>query len=163
MRLLASIFLGILLSSFSVSAQEVPLIKTEQLLAWKNSTADSTYVINFWATWCAPCVKELPYFDSLQTTHADQNLEVILVSTDFKRNLENRVKPFVKDRKIISTVVFIDESNPNNFIDLVSPEWSGAIPATLIVSGKTGKSVFHEGELDYEALITLVKEVNQKP
>ncbi|MEZ4921426.1 MAG: TlpA disulfide reductase family protein [Saprospiraceae bacterium] len=151
--------------SFSVSsllAQDVALIKKEQLFAWKNTTADSIYVVNFWATWCAPCVKELPAFDSLQQAYAELPLQVILVSTDFRKNLESKVLPFVEKKQIQSTVVFMDERNPNDYIDLLNPEWSGAIPATFIFSGKNKKTAFHEGDLSYKELEDLLLETIQE-
>lgn len=143
---------------FSLSAQDIPFIKAEQITAWKNADTDTLYVLNFWATWCAPCVEELPAFEKLNKNYADKKVKVILISTDFKRNVEPKVKPFVKKRKLESTVVFMNESNPNNYIDLVDTTWSGAIPATLIVSKKKNVSRFFEKKLTYAELEAAVKE-----
>lgn len=98
---------------------------------------EKTLVINFWATWCVPCVKELPYFEEATAYYDKKDVEVILVSLDFDTQLETRVKPFIADRDIQSTVIVLDDPDANSWIDKVSPAWSGAIPATLIKKGDT--------------------------
>lgn len=105
---------------------------------------DTTYVINFWATWCKPCVKELPYFEELNAAYAKEKVKVILVSLDFAEQLDSKVIPFIKDRKLQSEVVLLDDQRANKWIDRVSPEWSGAIPITLIY--KADQRAFYEKE-----------------
>jgi len=99
--------------------------------------SDTLHVINFWATWCAPCVKELPYFEELTRESAERPLHVTLVSLDFHKQLESRLLPFLEDRKITSRVVVLDDPDANSWIDRVDPSWSGAIPATLFLRGST--------------------------
>lgn len=137
---------------WNLPAQDIPFIKTAQLQQWLSADSDTVYVLNFWATWCGPCVAELPEFEKLNEKYAAQKVKVVLVSTDFKRNVETKLKPFVKRKNLRSQVVFMDESNPNVWVDLVSPEWSGAIPATLMVSTRKGKRLFFEKQLRFEEL-----------
>ena len=92
---------------------------------------DTTYVINFWATWCKPCVKELPYFEQLTKKYTGSKVKVVLVSLDFPKQLESKLVPFVKKHELKSTVVALLDGKYNDWIDKVSKEWSGAIPATL--------------------------------
>lgn len=115
------------------------------------SADDKVKVINFWATWCAPCVKELPFIDSLRNTYSPDEVEVLLVSLDFPDELA-KVNTFLQRKKIGSTVWLLDESDPNLFIDKVDPSWSGAIPATLLIRNSTDKRTFLEGELTKEEL-----------
>ena len=68
----------------NLSAQEIPFIKTAQLEQWLNADTDTVYVLNFWATWCGPCVAELPEFEKLNEKYAAQKVKVVLISTDFK-------------------------------------------------------------------------------
>jgi thiol-disulfide isomerase/thioredoxin len=140
-----------------LSAQDIPFIKAAQIDAWKQADTDTVRVINFWATWCAPCVAELPSFEKLNKEYASRKVEVILVSNDFKKQVETKVKLFVAKKKLKSRVVFMDESNPNNWIDRVSPDWSGAIPATLIIAKRKNQYLFFEKQLTYEELEAAVR------
>ena len=150
------------LAGFGLSAQNIPFIKAEQIGRWKNADSDTVYVLNFWATWCAPCVEELPSFEKLNKAYAGKPVKVVLINTDFKRNMESGVKPFVKKKKLKSQVVFMDESNPNNFINTVDSSWSGAIPATLVWSKQNNTAQFFEKKLTYEELDAAVKQGLQK-
>jgi len=138
-------------------SQGIPMIQTDQLTYWKNNTSDTVYVLNFWATWCGPCVAELPEFEKLNENYKDKNVQVVLISTDFKRNLENEVKSFVEEKKLKSRVVFLNEPRANDYINLVNPDWSGAIPATLIIANNKGYQRFFEKKLSYEELEAAVK------
>ena len=141
----------------ALSAQNIPFIKADQITRWKTADTDTLYVLNFWATWCGPCVEELPSFEKLNQAYSGQKVKVVLISTDFKRNVEKSVKPFVQRKNLKSEVVFIDEPNPNNYVNLVDTTWSGAIPATLIVSKRKSVSLFFEKKLTYEELEAAVK------
>jgi thiol-disulfide isomerase/thioredoxin len=134
------------------TAQTIPFIKRDQIVRWKTAKSDSIIVINFWATWCAPCVAELPAFEKLNKKYKAKNVAVVLVSTDFKKQVESKLAPFVKKKKLKSQVVFMDEATPNHWVNMVSTDWSGAIPATLMVSQKTGKYLFFEKQLNYSEL-----------
>jgi thiol-disulfide isomerase/thioredoxin len=115
---------------------------------------DSVYVVNFWATWCAPCVKEIPYFEKLNETYKDQKVKVLLVSLDFRKNLESALIPFINRRGIKSEVILLSDPDSNSWINKVDKNWTGAIPATLIYT-KTERS-FYEKELTYNELDSLL-------
>ncbi|KRD61111.1 redoxin [Flavobacterium sp. Root935] len=148
-----------LISIFSVSAysQNVKLLNINQLNERIINGKDSTYVVNFWATWCAPCIKELPHFEKLKAEHKSDKLAVLLVSLDFKSKLESNVIPFVKRKNLKNEVFLLNESSPQEFIDRIDPSWSGSIPATLFI--KNDKRKFVETEFTYEQLLTEYKKL----
>jgi thiol-disulfide isomerase/thioredoxin len=100
------------------------------------SYSDTVYVVNFWATWCKPCVQELPAFDSLSTVIKNHKVKILLVSLDFAEDLTPRVNPFLIRNKIRTECVLLDEVNGNDFINKIAQSWSGAIPATYLKYGK---------------------------
>jgi len=154
-RILFFSFIWILNFQQSIHAQEVPLLmwpQMEQLLSKQN---DTTYVVNFWATWCRPCVAELPYFEQLNNNFKSEKLKVILVSLDFETELEQRVKPFLSKKGIQSDVYLLNEPDANTWINKVSPQWSGAIPATVIY--RNNDYSFYEKSFHYQELDSLVK------
>lgn len=122
---------------------------------------DTTYVINFWATWCKPCVQELPYFEQLHTAYDGKKVKVILVSLDFSRQLESKLLPFVQERQLKPEVIALIDSDYNAWIDRISPDWSGAIPVTIVRKGQQ-KKVLLEELPDYEMLDQLVKSFVQQ-
>lgn len=113
-------------------------------------------MVNFWATWCAPCVKELPYFEDLNTQYKNEQVEVILVSLDFPKTYETSLKPFLKEKKLQTKVVALDDANFNSWIPQVHPDWFGAIPATLIYNREKRK--FFEKSFTYKELENEVKQ-----
>lgn len=115
-----------------------------------NKKDGRVYVINFWATWCAPCVKELPYFETLNKEYQSKNVEVILVSLDFPKQYEKKLKPFIVNKNLKSRVVALNDVDSNTWIPKVNKDWSGAIPATLIY--KNDKRAFYEKSFNLEEL-----------
>ena len=118
---------------------------------------DTTYVVNFWATWCKPCIKELPYFERLGSEYKAQNVKVVLVTLDFPEYLTNRVIPFMDEYELQSEVIMLDDPVANTWINKVSEAWSGAIPATLIFNSEQRK--FYEQQFTYEQLEEEVKSI----
>ena len=117
---------------------------------------DTLYVFNFWATWCAPCVEEMPYFETLHEKTAGKKVKVCLVSLDFKKDLDRKLRPFLAEKKLQATVLMLADGRYNDWIDRVSPEWSGAIPATLLL--KEGKRAFYgEQFADYDDLTNWIQ------
>jgi len=152
-------FLLTLFVSFSLLAksQTVPVIGLTDLDSRLAKGKDTTYVVNFWATWCGPCVKELPYFEALEKANKGKAFKVLLVSLDFANQLESKVVPFVKKKELVSEVVLMDEARPNKWIPQVSEKWTGALPATLFVNAQKKTRHFHEGSFengDIEKLLT---------
>lgn len=111
---------------------------------------DKLYVVNFWATWCAPCIKELPYFEQLGTEMAEEGVEVILVNLDMPRMWKSHMVPFINEQQLKSQVVVLDDPKQNDWIPRVSGEWGGGIPATLIYNEE--KRAFYEAPFTYESL-----------
>lgn len=126
-------------------------------LAFLQQKDDKIYVLNFWATWCKPCIKELPAFEQLNAEYKDKNVEVVLVSLDFPQKLESAVVPFINKKGLKSKVVLLDDDDSNRWIPLVDETWSGAIPVTLMV--KNGERKFYERPFTFEELETELKTI----
>lgn len=135
-RLRLLIFIAGFFLSFSVTnAQVAPSIKTynfDEFSHWLERDSDSLYVVNFWATWCAPCVKEIPDFEKLYAKYKTDKVKLLFVSLDFPNQLETRVIPFIDRMDMKGQVVLLDDTRANRWIPLVDEDWTGAIPATLI-------------------------------
>lgn len=121
-----------------------------------NYKNDTIYVINFWATWCQPCVEEIPYFEQLPAAFPNKAIKVILVSLDFPNQIKNRVIPFIQKHQLKSEVILLADPDQNGWIPKVNEDWSGIIPVTL--SYNKEKNTFREGQFkDLEDLKHFLK------
>lgn len=154
-----TLFILFLLAGTTSLAQKIQLINIDQLEKRIDAGRDTIYIINLWATWCAPCIKELPYFDKLQQEHKNEKLKVLLVSVDFISQLEKTVQPFIDKIKPVSETYLLNETEQQEYIERIDANWSGSIPATLVIQGS--KRRFIESELDYEALLKLYQTIKQ--
>ena len=145
------LFAIFLLSMQAVVAQQVHLITADNLNNRINKGQDTTFVINFWATWCVPCIKELPDFEKFDQKFKAEKLKVLLISLDFKSDLTSSVVPFIKKRNIKSEVLLLDEKDQQVFINKIDSGWSGTIPATLFIKNITRK--FFEKNFTFEELL----------
>lgn len=142
----------------AASAQSAELVKLDGLQQRVQTDKSQIQVINFWATWCAPCLKELPLFERLNADRKD--VKVVLVSMDMDLDPDpEKVRKFVGRKKIQSEVLILNERNPNQWIEKIDKSWSGALPATLILNNRNGKRKFVERELHDGDLEKLIAEV----
>ena len=134
-KILFILFLGI---SFNIFAQEKTnepkAISMDELKSIIGQNDDKLYVINFWATWCKPCIDELPGFMAVHEQYKDNpNFKMILVSLDHKRQLNTKVKRFIAKNNIEAEVLLLDESrHASEWMPEIEQTWVGAIPATFL-------------------------------
>jgi len=151
MRILFFIGLLIIIHLYSYG-QEVEIIEFQKLDQMIHQDYSRVKVFNFWATWCKPCIEELPYFEQVQKENP-KLVKVNLISLDFPSQIESKLIPFLIKYEIQSEVKLLDETDFNAFINIIDERWSGALPATLIVARESGEKYFYEkqfkkGELD---------------
>ena len=145
-----ALYLVILILFFGCGKQ-VKTYNYDSLAPLLNKKGDKTYIVNFWATWCKPCVDELPAFEKINENFKDKNVEVLLVSLDFPNQVESQLLPFIKERNIKSEVVLFDDPNQNVWINKIDSTWTGALPATIIYT--KDKRAFYEQSFDYDLLL----------
>lgn len=140
------IFLLVYVPTSAQNQQEkhdIAVVNFEELEEMLPQSEDQTVYVNFWATWCKPCIKEMPYFNEFSRKYAgDESVRVILVSLDLPVHLESRLIPFIEKRNLHPEVILLDDPDANSWIDKVHPSWSGAIPGTLVYKG--GDKKFYE-------------------
>lgn len=145
-----------LLTGWQLYSQEINRVKitdVEKIIA----ESKTPLIINLWATWCVPCIEELPYFLKEAKEHEKEGLKLLLVSLDFKEAYPGKMQQFISKRKITAPVLWLDETNADYFCPKIDPKWSGAIPATLFVNHKTGYRRFVEAQIPHDQL---KKEIN---
>lgn len=160
LRYTALFLLFISLIFTEVRAQNYEVIKFDELDKMIHEESDQMKVFNFWATWCRPCIKELPLFEKLNEKYDD--VEVLLISFDFPDQAKDKLSSFIEKRGLRSKVYWLDETDFNAFIDKIDPSWSGALPATLVVSGQTTTKYFYEKSFEQGELESTILNIKQK-
>jgi thiol-disulfide isomerase/thioredoxin len=151
----------ILLTSIRVheaGAQKIEQIRIDGLERILNSRENKLLVVNFWATWCPPCVMELPDFEKVAGEFDRSKVRFILVSLDFPSQIETQLKPFLEKNKITLDVTVMMDTDYNSWIDKVDPQWQGNIPSTLFLNNQRKSRYFHSGELDESGLRKLINQ-----
>lgn len=144
--------------SFSARAQEIPAWKLADLQTVMDTT-QGPVIINFWATFCKPCIAELPYFQAAANRYKASGVKLIMVSLDVKEAYPKAIASFAGKRKLTSPVVFLDETESDRFIPAVDSTWSGAIPASLFLNKAKNYRHFVEEELSPSKLEAEIKKM----
>jgi len=135
--------------------QQIEIYNADKLMK-RASSKDSIYIISFFATWCGPCVKEIPMFNKLQQRYANKPVKIFLVSVDFKNDFPGKVEKFIKKKKLLPEVVWFSETNANEFIPKIEDSWQGSIPATLVLQPGQYFRQFWEGMIEEEQVQNVV-------
>jgi thiol-disulfide isomerase/thioredoxin len=134
--------------AFGQAIRSVKITELEKIIA----ESKTPLIVNLWATWCKPCVEEIPYFQQEAAAHKPDSVQLILVSLDFKEAYPAAISRFAGKMKITANIVWLNETNADYFCPKIDPKWSGAIPATLFINNKNGYRKFAEQQLSHGEL-----------
>lgn len=141
--------LAALLVASGGATQEISRVKITDL---QNIISESKtpLVITFWATFCLPCIEEIPYFQAEIKKHKKDSVRLLLVSLDMEEFYPSRIRTFAVKQKFTAPILWLDESNADYFCPKIDPAWSGAIPATLFINNVNGYRKFIEDQISEE-------------
>jgi thiol-disulfide isomerase/thioredoxin len=144
------------LGTVETDGQKLTQIRVPELEKILSADEDRLFVINFWATWCPPCVKELPHFQKVAKEYNKDKVSFLLVSLDFPSQIDSHLRPFLKKNNIALDVALMMDTDPNEWIDKVEPSWQGNIPVTLMLNNSRKIRKFHSGDLDETELRNMI-------
>lgn len=142
------------------NSQEIKTYSFNELEPIFHYQNDTTYVINFWAMWCKPCVEELPEFEDIRKDYSNKKVKMILVSLDFGKNVDERLQTFLTRKKINAKVVILDDPDSDSWIGKVDEKWDGALPATVIYKKKKRK--VYTRQISYSELAKSIDNINNQ-
>ena len=134
----------------NVCAQDVKIVDFMTLEKSFSATNDTTYIVHFFATWCSPCLKEIPNFIKLDKENKTTKKKVIFVSLDSVKD-KHLLEKLALDQGFTSSIFLLETSTSYDWITKINKNWTGALPATLIVNKKRK---FIEGPTDFNKFIT---------
>ncbi len=142
-----------------VFSQELRLVNIDEVISEMQKQDDTTRVLNLWATWCAPCVKELPYFEEVnQSLKGNEKTKIILLAVE---DTEKKVLAHISKNQMQATVWFLNEKDANYWIPKINEDWGGEIPITLVRNTLLNKEAFHSGELNKEDLLEMIRKASE--
>jgi thiol-disulfide isomerase/thioredoxin len=131
-------------SATNIYCQEIKKMKITELETYIRQS-DHPLIINFWATFCVPCVKEIPAFQS--AIEKNKDVELLLVSLDLPSYYPQKISSFAKEKNFNASIAWLNETNADYFCPKIDKKWSGAIPSSLFVNNKTKFRLFFEREM----------------
>lgn len=96
-------------------------------------TTSGALIVNFWASWCGPCIREIPWFDSI-ISQTQLPVKLLLVSLDFAAHYPKKLSDFVRKQGYKGEVVFLNELSSKYYISVINKSWTGEIPASIFVN-----------------------------
>ncbi len=155
-------FLTALLISFTLCQAAAPttLVRVDETTYPKTVALKKGKVllVNFWATWCEPCRKEVPELSKMYTALKGKGFELMTISADEPED-EKAAIAFLAKAGIGDPAYRKQAKNDDKFISGIDAEWSGALPA-LILYDKSGKKVkVWIGETDLKQIEVEIKKL----
>ena len=141
-----------------VNSQSIPKWKITDLEEYI-AKSDTPVIVNFWATYCVPCIKEIPYFQEVVKQYEEKGVKLLLVSLDFRESFPDKISSFADKRKFTSPIVWLDETDADYFCPKVDSTWSGVMPATLFINNKKGHRSFFEEEMTKEEFESEIRKI----
>jgi thiol-disulfide isomerase/thioredoxin len=142
----------------NLNGQDIKAIKVTEL-SKTIKESKTPLIVNFWATFCAPCLQEIPYFQQLTQQYKSQNVSLIFVSLDLKEAYPLKVNETAKKLNLVYPVVWLNETNADYFCPKIDTSWTGGMPSTLLVNNSTGYHKFFEDQLSKEKLDKEIQEM----
>lgn len=139
-------------SNYFVKAQQIQSIKIEKLQNMLTFQKDTLKVVNFWASWCVPCIKELPYFVKISDEMQQKPIKFIFVAIE---DTPEKALNILKKKKININSFLLDEEKANEWIDKIDKKWDGTIPFTLVITPDNNRKS-HQGELSEDELRKMI-------
>lgn len=143
MTLLATVFVS--------NAQQVKSIKATELAATIKASK-TPLIVNFWATFCVPCIEEMPYFQKLAKKYQSEKVALIFVSLDLKKDYPAKVNTIAKKLRLTYPVAWLNETNADYFCPIIDSTWTGGLPSSLFINNSKGYRRFIEEQLSREEL-----------
>ena len=114
-------FLGLLaliVIGFAANAQEIPKWKIGDVDKYIASKPGEVVIINFWATFCKPCVAEIPYFIELSNQYKDKKVSLMLISLDLPSQYPVKIRKFASKHGFNTPISWLDETNADYFFTI---------------------------------------------
>jgi len=143
-------------------AQSVPVWKIADLRREMGKQDDTVRIFNFFATWCKPCMEEMPDLLASRAATKGDKVRFWFISLDFKKDLSRKVELFTTKSGLQGAIALLDETDYNSWLPSINKNWEGNIPATLFVFPKGINSKFLARQLRANEIEKILSKQSQQ-
>jgi thiol-disulfide isomerase/thioredoxin len=125
----------------------VDLVSPAQLKTLiKNQGTDKLLLVNFWATWCGPCMEEFPELEKMVRMYAERQVDIVTVSVN-SPDEQKLVLGFLKKQHAFNRNLLLNSNDSADAVAAFGPGWKGAVPFTALI-GTNGQTLYSiQGDL----------------
>jgi thiol-disulfide isomerase/thioredoxin len=138
-------------------APTVGTLKPADFGKFKDSAKGKVLVLNFWATWCGPCVAEFPELVALDAKYRDKGVKFVGITADDPDDVQPKVIPFIKKHQVKFDIIRQDTDDPEQMMNQVTKDWNGVIPVTVVYDKQGNLSYSHFGIIDRDLLVAEIE------
>jgi thiol-disulfide isomerase/thioredoxin len=131
---------------------KVGTLKPADFGKFKDSAKGKVLVLNFWATWCGPCVAEFPELVALDAKYRDKGVKLVGITADDPDDIQPKVIPFIKKLQVKFDIIRQDTDDPEEMMNQITKEWNGEIPATFVYDKQGNLAYSRFGIIDRDLL-----------
>jgi peroxiredoxin len=136
---------------------KIAMLKPADFNKYKDAARGKVLVVNFWATWCGPCVAEFPELVAIDAKYRDKGVKLVGISVDEVADIKGKVIPFIKEQKAAFDILVQDSDDPDELINLIDKNWQGTLPATFVFDKQGAIAYTHYGIIDRDLLLEVIE------
>lgn len=127
---------------------KVTQVDSVQMLALfkRNEENPKPLLVNFWATWCGPCIEEFPDLVEIDKDYKGK-IDFITITLDDLEEIETGVPRFLRQQKAEMPTYLLKTADESEAISAVYSEWQGGLPFTIFFDGKGGVAYSRQGKI----------------
>lgn len=128
---------------FSQEIRSFSMVELDSLI----KTTTQPLVVSFWATWCAPCINEIPWIEKAVMANKDKGVELWLVSLNGPGYFPEKLRQFIREKGYTAQFFWLKDQDGNDYGKRIHPRWRGGLPANLFVHQAKGYRKFLERQV----------------
>lgn len=126
---------------------------------FKDSAKGKVLVLNFWATWCGPCVAEFPELVALDAKYRDKGVKFVGITADDPEDVQPKVIPFIKKHQVKFDIVQQNIEDSEQLMNQITKDWNGVIPVTVVYDKQGNLAYSRFGIIDRDLLVAEIEKV----
>jgi thiol-disulfide isomerase/thioredoxin len=143
--------------NLALAGPKIGTLKPADFGKFKDSAKGKVLVLNFWATWCGPCVAEFPELVALDAKYRDKGVKFVGITADDAEDVQPKVIPFIKKHQVKFDIVQQNIEDSEQLMNQITKDWNGVIPATFVYDKQGNLAYSRFGIIDRDLLVAEIE------